>query len=211
MNIGEEIPTLSAGLVPLSAFNKVARTINRLRKISLGPGLTGKATACGVCLDAAPVATPRRGMPYGTEWLFGLTFDGVKVIVHNCAFFRNGLFVTDWDGEGTWDPEGQNATTSDGDWTVAGSIAKVFIGYKYDTKERTGEVVAAAGLADIVTLPVDNTEALEIMRYYKIPLYEIHANHIPPDDPESEEGARYQNHRVKRDFIHGMFAPGLMA
>lgn len=193
-------------------WNTMARSVNILRKISLGSGLIGGTTGSGLYLDAAPVAPPRRGMPYGTEWLFGLTFEGVKVIVHNCAFFRNGLFITDWNGEGEWEPEGKNATTSDGDWTVAGSTAKVFIGYKYDTKEGTGEVVAATGLADIVTLPVNNTEALEIMRYNKIPLYEIHANYTPPDeDPESEEGARYQMHRVKRDFIHGMFAPGLMA
>lgn len=217
MNIGEEIPTLSAGLVSLSAFNKVARTVNRLRKISLGPGLTGKATASGICLDAAPIAKSNT-FPYGSQWCFGVDIVSgtTEVRIWNPLFHRAGLTIGSWlNSQGSFgtipDRTSLSVTPGIASFAEDGGQMRIFITYIYDTVLGEGTLTASSAAADVMTLPTDDgAGVVDPLRYYKIPLYILEGTFQegkPDADPPIPD--RIINLRIYIDMIHGLFSPGL--
>ena len=99
MDIGQQIPPMQGGVVTAERWNAMAKTLNVLRKINLGPGLRGNATCSGISLDtsAGNQGTVRLSFPWGAQWVCGIetgmsdeSVPAFEVRIHN-PFPRNAV------------------------------------------------------------------------------------------------------------------------
>lgn len=210
MNIGHEIPRLDRGVVLPEHWNKVADTVNKLRKIQLGPGMKGFVTGSGIALDAIQTPQQERGIfPYGSQWTYGVEFYGSTVRIYNPLFHIAGVTVEDTtygDFGGVPDTTYLEITPASGDWVVYGTKARTIVALKYDTAATADEafsLVCGNTLSNVATLPTnDGAGTVDPLRYYLVPLYVIDASY----DAETEA---VSNLDIYMDKIHGAFSPML--
>lgn len=208
MQIGQEIPMLPGGIVPVVQFNKLAAIVNRLRKINLGPGMTGGSSSAGVYLDAAPSPSVASIFPYGDKWVFGLeVLSDLTVRIHNPLMHRSGLTAGNWfDAGGTFgdipDKTFLEAAAPRSLWTIHEGQARIFVAYRYDTATATDSIIVSSSKADVSTLPTDDgAGTVDPLRYYLIPLYILQG---------TATDATVVNTSIYIDLIHGLVTPNLI-
>ena len=210
MNIGEQIPILQNGIVTTETWNKAARTLNMLRSMGVGPGMTMRVNGAGVFFDAVPASTSvQKLFPIGPQWTFGIEFEEADLInIYNPMLHKAGLTLADWihDSASENSMPDQTAvavTPVAADWAIAGNTARTIIYLKYDQADATYTLEASAHPKDAMTLPAsDGAGTVDPMRYYLIPLYIVSATYTEAD---GSDPATFTSRKIYIDLIHGTF------
>jgi hypothetical protein len=197
-----------AGFPSARAWNDCVTTVNCLRNINLGPGLSGSATATGICIDAKSAAVGST-FPYGSKWAFGIGIElgqDTTVTIYNPVIDKVGVLVSDWFGiAGTIctpfpDPKEYELVLDHEKWARNGVVARTLIYMSYDQTNNAIEILQAGTPSAGSTLPTDDGGgAYDAARYIKTPLYVLSGVYVEDED----NGDSVVSASVYMDLIHG--------
>lgn len=196
-------------------YNKLVEIINILRKINLGPGMTGNIGSAGISLDTRIGTTfdETQTFPYGDTWCWGLQLipsaSDTIVRVYNPVVQRAGVTTSNWfsieplGGGGIPDKVYLTQTIGDSDWEDANGNGRVIIYHKYDTALNTETIEKTKLMTEACTLPNDGAGTVEPIRYYLTPLYVLSANR------KNGTTGNFINQKIWMDLIHGLYVPSI--